>query len=97
MCVCVCFSSFLPPPSSHLQVDGEAVVNTLHHFLKSCQPFFNKLDTVARSTAFSPNPLACNVFKKVLKKKKKGKKNESHVYPCVDGQTCCKCLLCCWL
>lgn len=67
------YSVFFSPTSSHLQVDGEAVVNTLHLFLKSCQPFFNKLDAVARTTAFSPNPLPCDVYKKVLKKKKKEK------------------------
>lgn len=62
--------SVVPPPSSQSQVDGEAVVNSVQHFLKSCQPFFNKLDTVARNTALSPNPLPSDVYKTVLKKKK---------------------------
>lgn len=48
-------------------MDETAVVNTVQHFLKSCQPFFNKLDTVARNTAVSPNLLPCDVYKKVLK------------------------------
>lgn len=60
-----CFA--LSPPSSHSQMDETAVVNTVQHFLKSCQPFFNKLDTVARNTAVSPNLLPCDVYKKVLK------------------------------
>lgn len=68
----IIFSCFPCPPAlpgSHLQVDGEAVVNIVQHFLKSCQPFFNKLDTVARNKAFSSSPLPSDVYIKVLKKK----------------------------
>lgn len=53
-------------PYSHSQVDREAVVNAVQHFLKSCQPFFNKLEAVARDTAFRPNPLPLNVYAMVL-------------------------------
>lgn len=53
-------------PYSHSQVDREAVVNAVQHFLKSCQPFFNKLEAVARDTAFRPNPLPLNVYTMVL-------------------------------
>lgn len=87
--LCVLWS----PPSSQSQVDGEAVVNSVQHFLKSCQPFFNKLDTVARKTALSPNPLPSDVYKTVLKKKEKLVTS----FPCLYGPTCSKALLCWWL
>lgn len=58
---------FLPPPSSNSHSrDRETILNTVQHFLKSCQPFFNKLEAVARDAEFRPNPLPYDVSSKVL-------------------------------
>lgn len=53
-------------PYSHSYADRETVVNTVQHFLQSCQPFFNKLEAVARDTAFKPNALPYNVYTMVV-------------------------------
>lgn len=58
---CPCF-----PPYSHSHVDREIVVNAVQHFLQSCQPFFNKLEAVARDAAFKSNALPYNVFTMVV-------------------------------
>eukprot|EP00066_Takifugu_rubripes_P021572 XP_011610838.1 PREDICTED: UPF0575 protein C19orf67 homolog [Takifugu rubripes] len=49
-------------PYSHSYADRETVVNIVQHFLQSCQPFFNKLEAVARDTAFKSNTLPYNVY-----------------------------------
>lgn len=53
-----CFLRFF----SHPRADREAVADAVQQFLKSCQPFFNKLEAVARDTTFRSNPLPYSVY-----------------------------------